>query len=163
MSTTRVVGVSDDPDVGPPAGRAGPLGTIVADELRSAGWSICAMTRRPEQCVVVLAATPLQLEGPRRTIRPGALRTRRASLVQAPPGAGTRRPAWSRALARDAGRARNLRLVHRDGDGAGRRRLAPRRGPRRLGPTRGERSLSPVDWWVVGSYLALTFGVGLWL
>ena len=35
----------------------------------------------------------------------------------------------------------------------------------RLGsrPTPGERALSPADWWVVGGYLALTFGVGLWL
>ncbi len=59
---TRVVGVSDDPDVGPPAGRAGPLGTIVADELRAAGWRI---TDRSEaaQCLVVLAATPRGWKG----------------------------------------------------------------------------------------------------
>ncbi len=59
---TRVVGVSDDPDVGPPAGRAGALGTIVADDLRAAGWRV---TDSPDagQCIVVLAATPRGWKG----------------------------------------------------------------------------------------------------
>uniref|UniRef100_UPI003B518794 glycoside hydrolase family 3 N-terminal domain-containing protein n=1 Tax=Candidatus Palauibacter sp. TaxID=3101350 RepID=UPI003B518794 len=59
---TRIVGVSDDPDVGPPAGRAGPLGTIVADELRAAGWRIADSADSP-QCIVVLAATPRGWKG----------------------------------------------------------------------------------------------------
>ena len=59
---TRIVGVSDDPDVGPPAGREGPLGTIVADELRAAGWRITDSSDAV-QCIVVLAATPRGWKG----------------------------------------------------------------------------------------------------
>ncbi len=61
---TRVVGLSDDPDVGPPAGRAGPLATILAAELRGAGWQVAAdeATAAP-QCIVVLAATPRGWKG----------------------------------------------------------------------------------------------------
>ena len=59
---TRVVGVSDDPDVGPPAGRAGALGTIVADELRATGWRITDSSDAG-QCIVVLAATPRGWKG----------------------------------------------------------------------------------------------------
>ncbi|MDH3733968.1 MAG: hypothetical protein OEU54_10560 [Gemmatimonadota bacterium] len=68
---TEVVAVSDDPEVGPPAGREGPLGTIVERDLRAAGWSVrpAADTIRPssepaaEQRVVVLAATPRGWKG----------------------------------------------------------------------------------------------------
>ena len=61
-AATRVVGVSDDPHVGPPAGRTGALGTIVADGLCAAGWRV---TDRPDagQCIVVLAATPRGWKG----------------------------------------------------------------------------------------------------
>ncbi|MXW55930.1 MAG: glycoside hydrolase family 3 protein [Gemmatimonadales bacterium] len=59
---TRVVGVSDDPDVGPPAGRAGALGTIVAGDLHAAGWRVTDSTEA-EQCLVVLAATPRGWKG----------------------------------------------------------------------------------------------------
>lgn len=59
---TRIVGVSDDPDVGPPAGREGPLGTIVAEELRAAGWRITDSVDSA-QCIVVLAATPRGWKG----------------------------------------------------------------------------------------------------
>ena len=59
---TRVVGVSDDPDVGPPAGRAGALGTIVAGELGAAGWRITD-DADSGQCIVVLAATPRGWKG----------------------------------------------------------------------------------------------------
>ncbi len=59
---TRVVGVSDDPDVGPPAGRAGALGTIVADDLRAGGWRVTDRSGA-EQCIVVLAATPRGWKG----------------------------------------------------------------------------------------------------
>lgn len=61
---TRVVGVSDDPDVGPPAGRAGPLGAILASELREAGWRVTEDEAGvTPQCVVVLAATPRGWKG----------------------------------------------------------------------------------------------------
>jgi len=63
-ATTSIEAVSDDPDVGPPAGREGPLGEILRRELAQAGWS---MTDRPEgpseQCIVVLAATPKGWKG----------------------------------------------------------------------------------------------------
>ncbi|MDE2663527.1 MAG: hypothetical protein OXI39_11065 [Gemmatimonadota bacterium] len=59
---TRVVGVSDDPDVGPPAGRAGALGTIVAEDLRAAGWRVTDSSDAG-QCIVVLAATPRGWKG----------------------------------------------------------------------------------------------------
>lgn len=59
---TRVGGVSDDPDVGPPAGRAGALGAVAARELRRAGWHI-GDDADAEQCLVVLAATPRGWKG----------------------------------------------------------------------------------------------------
>lgn len=60
---TRVLAVSDDPDVGPPAGREGPLGEILAAGLRDAGWPVVGGTDAAEQCVVVLAATPRGWKG----------------------------------------------------------------------------------------------------
>ena len=61
-AATRVVGVSDDSDVGPPAGRAGALGEILAGEMRSAGWRI-RDGADAGQCIVVLAATPRGWKG----------------------------------------------------------------------------------------------------
>ncbi len=66
---TEVVALSDDPDLGPPAGRAGPLGTPLVTALRSAGWNV-----RPEpvdpgtpsgatQRIVLLASTPRGWKG----------------------------------------------------------------------------------------------------
>lgn len=59
---TLVEGLSDDPEVGPPAGRAGPLGQILSDGLRSAGWRIADDDASPQR-VVVLAATPRGWKG----------------------------------------------------------------------------------------------------
>ena len=81
---TRVAGVSDDPDVGPPAGRAGALGTVAARELRRAGWHI-ADDADAEQCIVVLAATPRGWKGrgaPSRAV----LEQARALVQRAPRG-----------------------------------------------------------------------------
>ena len=61
-AATRVIGVSDDPDVGPPAGRAGALGEILACELDAAAWRI-RDGADAEQCIVVLAATPRGWKG----------------------------------------------------------------------------------------------------
>jgi hypothetical protein len=57
---TRVIDVSDDPEVGPPAGRDGPLAAILRDELAAAGWRL---DQAAEQTVVVLAATPRGWKG----------------------------------------------------------------------------------------------------
>lgn len=81
---TRVVGVSDDPDVGPPAGRAGALGTIVAGELRAAGWRI-ADRSDAGQCIVVLAATPRGWKG-RGAPAPEVVERTRALIRSAPRG-----------------------------------------------------------------------------
>ncbi|WP_419164745.1 hypothetical protein [Candidatus Palauibacter sp.] len=83
-ATTRVVGVSDDPDVGPPAGRAGALGTIVSDELRAAGWRVRDASDA-EQCIVVLAATPRGWKG-RGAPSAGVLREARAAVQAAARG-----------------------------------------------------------------------------
>lgn len=61
---TAILAVSDDPDVGPPAGRAGPLGEPLRDALRDAGWNVVPEEGGPaEQTVVVLAATPRGWKG----------------------------------------------------------------------------------------------------
>ena len=61
---TAVLAVSDDPDVGPPGGRAGPLGAPLRDALRGAGWSVVAEDAASAgQTVVVLAATPRGWKG----------------------------------------------------------------------------------------------------
>ncbi len=61
---TTVIGVSDDPDVGPPAGREGPLGAILRRELAGAGWSLTdADSDAGQQSIVVLAATPKGWKG----------------------------------------------------------------------------------------------------
>ena len=78
---TRVVGVSDDPDVGPPAGRPGPLGSVAARELRRAGWRI-REDEDAEQCLVVLAATPRGWKG-RGAPSPEVVREARAFVVAA--------------------------------------------------------------------------------
>lgn len=59
-TSTRVVDVSDDPEVGPPAGREGPLAAILRDALADAGWRLDGAA---EQTVVVLAATPRGWKG----------------------------------------------------------------------------------------------------
>ena len=78
---TRVVGVSDDPDVGPPAGRAGPLGSVAARELRRAGWRV-GEDEDAEQCLVVLAATPRGWKG-RGAPSPAVVREARALFAAA--------------------------------------------------------------------------------
>ena len=78
---TRVVGVSDDPDVGPPAGRAGALGSVAARELRHAGWRI-REDENAEQCLVVLAATPRGWKG-RGAPSPEVVREARALVAAA--------------------------------------------------------------------------------
>ena len=83
-ATTRVVGVSDDPEVGPPAGRAGALGAIVSDELRAAGWRIRDASEA-EQCIVVLAATPRGWKG-RGAPSAGVLREARVAVQAAARG-----------------------------------------------------------------------------
>lgn len=62
---TSVVAVSDDPDVGPPAGRAGPLGAPLRDALAGAGWNVVPEGAGGigEQTVVLLAATPRGWKG----------------------------------------------------------------------------------------------------
>ena len=79
-AATRVVDVSDDPDVGPPAGRAGALGEILAGELDAAGWRL-REGADAEQCIVVLAATPRGWKG-RGAPSAGVLREARG-LVEA--------------------------------------------------------------------------------
>ena len=61
---TAVVSISDDPEVGPPAGREGPLGSILAKRLSHAGWQIVDPVREVStQRIVVLAATPRGWKG----------------------------------------------------------------------------------------------------
>jgi len=59
---TCVEALSDDPEVGPPAGRDGPLGAILSAELRAAGWRITDDPASPQR-IVVLAATPRGWKG----------------------------------------------------------------------------------------------------
>jgi len=77
---TVVIAVSDDPEVGPPAGRAGPLGAPLRAALRAGGWNVApaepaAPESRPgartgsgrpvnaSQVIAVLAATPRGWKG----------------------------------------------------------------------------------------------------
>ena len=62
-AVTAVVAVSDDPEVGPPAGRAGPLGVPLREALAAAGWNVAPDAGAAEQAVVVLAATPRGWKG----------------------------------------------------------------------------------------------------
>ncbi|MCG8467326.1 MAG: hypothetical protein MJB57_03845 [Gemmatimonadetes bacterium] len=65
-ATTAVVPVSDDPEVGPPAGRDGPLGALLLDELRDAGWRVSEAlgdVTGADRVIVVLAATPKGWKG----------------------------------------------------------------------------------------------------
>jgi len=75
---TEVVALADDPEIGPPAGREGPLGSILATTLGDAGWAVrrrvvervdpssarsAEQPARAVQRVVVLAATPRGWKG----------------------------------------------------------------------------------------------------
>ncbi|MDX1579114.1 MAG: hypothetical protein R3266_11540, partial [Gemmatimonadota bacterium] len=59
---TRIFAVSDDPEVGPPAGREGPLAALLEDELRRLGWRL-GEQEDADQHLVVLAATPRGWKG----------------------------------------------------------------------------------------------------
>ena len=72
---TEVVALADDPEIGPPAGRDGPLGAILATTLLEAGWDVrrraidAGFDRSADppdgsaQRIVVLAATPRGWKG----------------------------------------------------------------------------------------------------
>jgi len=61
---TAVVALSDDAEVGPPAGRDRRLGSILAERLSRAGWRIVDASRATTtQRIVVLAATPRGWKG----------------------------------------------------------------------------------------------------
>ncbi|MDX1394101.1 MAG: glycoside hydrolase family 3 N-terminal domain-containing protein [Gemmatimonadota bacterium] len=79
---TEVVAVADDPEIGPPAGRDGPLAAILDATLSAAGWQTRLRTATPDaaggaaatggltaapgkvaQRIVVLAATPRGWKG----------------------------------------------------------------------------------------------------
>lgn len=72
---TEVVALADDPQIGPPAGRAGPLGDILATALSGASWvtrlrtvecdsgSALGAPDHAAQRIVVLAATPRGWKG----------------------------------------------------------------------------------------------------
>lgn len=79
--STAVVAVSDDPDVGPPAGRDGPLGEPLRDALARAGWRArtAPTADGAPQAIVVLAATPRGWKG-HGGISPDAARRVRAAL-----------------------------------------------------------------------------------
>ena len=88
---TAVVAISDDPDVGPPAGREGPLGSILANRLMGAGWRISAEgapgdagpPSEASQAIVVLAATPRGWKG-HGGVSPAARERVRAAIAGAP-------------------------------------------------------------------------------
>lgn len=61
---TVIVAVSDDPEMGLPAGRDSPLGSILEDRLTRAGWRIAdPLEHGSAQRIVVLAATPQGWKG----------------------------------------------------------------------------------------------------
>ncbi|MFV1987918.1 MAG: glycoside hydrolase family 3 N-terminal domain-containing protein [Gemmatimonadota bacterium] len=72
---TEVVALADDPEIGPPAGREGPLGAILVATLLEAGWAVRRRVidaesdrsadprHRSAQRIVVLAATPRGWKG----------------------------------------------------------------------------------------------------
>lgn len=67
-AATSIVAISDDPELGPPAGREGPLGAVMAGRLEAAGWTVEVASSSPrpgsaEQVLVVLAATPRGWKG----------------------------------------------------------------------------------------------------
>jgi len=91
-ASTVVVPLSDDPEVGPPAGRDGPLGDVLAGALAQAGWSVAVAPPAAEeplgavrQTLVVLAATPRGWKG-RAGVSPAVAATVRRLVLESERG-----------------------------------------------------------------------------